>query len=249
MEEAKGFDPIELRARREALGLSQVDLARLLNVRQNTVSQWEAGVRTPRDPVGVLMALSGLEDEFDDLVDRIADLGEHSSAVRNTPVVELRTYATDTAYWAAEAAADHKATPAAMHRAATAYAARTLEDEPGIQVRIISRRTHNESDPNMDSIIEGATGPLFRAVYAAAVETCPPAAAAAGWPVASDTATDTVIAGPDGVRLAVTAILDDAGALTGASWEGRLLDGTLLQGEGGTDDAVEAARQWAAGLE
>lgn len=135
-----GFDPIELRSRREALGLSQVDLARLLGIKQNTVSQWEAGMRSPRDPVGVLMALSGLEDEFDDLVDRIAELGEHASAVRDSSSVELRTYASDAVYWVAEAAAARKGIPAAMHRAATAYAARALESEQAITARIISRQ-------------------------------------------------------------------------------------------------------------
>lgn len=244
-----GFDPIELRSRREALGLSQVDLARLLGIKQNTVSQWEAGMRSPRDPVSILMALSGLEDEFDDLVDRIAELGEHASAVRDSSSVELRTYASDAVYWVAEAAAARKGIPAAMHRAATAYAARALENEQAITARIISRRHNQESDAVMDTIIESTTGPLFEAVYAATVEACPPQAADDGWPVASDTALDTVLAGPDGARLTVTAHLDDACGLTGASWAGQLPDGTLLQGDGGTDDAVEAARQWAAGLE
>lgn len=131
-------DPIEYRARREALGLSQADLARLLGVGQSAVSQWETGSRTPRDPVGVLDVLAGLEDVLDELADVVTETGEHSSALRGSPEVVLRTYPDDDAYWAADAGAARRRIPAAVHRAATALAARALAEDAGIAARIVT---------------------------------------------------------------------------------------------------------------
>ena len=48
---------LTLRCYRKSLGLDQDELAELLDVAQNTVSRWEAGIRAPRDPVEVLMRL------------------------------------------------------------------------------------------------------------------------------------------------------------------------------------------------
>ena len=47
---------VGLRSRREALGLPQAVLARLLGVSQNVVSSWEQATRTPRR---LVLALSG----------------------------------------------------------------------------------------------------------------------------------------------------------------------------------------------
>lgn len=54
---------IELLARRRALGFSQAELAALIGVRQNTLSQWEAGTRSPRDPASVDELLASKERE------------------------------------------------------------------------------------------------------------------------------------------------------------------------------------------
>ena len=59
------MNPVEIVARREALGLSQVQLAALLGVAQNTVSAWERGKRNI--PAGVhtdLESLEALQDEL-----------------------------------------------------------------------------------------------------------------------------------------------------------------------------------------
>lgn len=113
------MEPIELVARRRALGLSQVDLAAVLNVSQIAVSRWETGVRSPRDPVGLAMTLGRLEDELADQVGKFVELGEHSSAVRDTPDVTLRVGRDDP-----------------LGQVAAAQAAAELRDD-GIQVAIV----------------------------------------------------------------------------------------------------------------
>lgn len=52
--------PAELRARREALGLSQAELARRLGVAANTWWRWEQGQRQPGNAVALGMALDQL---------------------------------------------------------------------------------------------------------------------------------------------------------------------------------------------
>lgn len=72
------FHGIEFQARREALNISQDDMAKVLGIQQNTLSQWENGARTPRDPQSVMDTLEGLEQIFLDMVDRYFDAGENA---------------------------------------------------------------------------------------------------------------------------------------------------------------------------
>lgn len=130
------MDPIEIKARREALGLNQEDMAAILGVKQITVSQWERGTRSPRDPAEIAMRLGQIEKIHDKIIDRLCEIGEHSSSVRDTPEVVLHTYRTDEAYWAADAEARENDWPAVLHRSACAWARRILEAEDGIQARI-----------------------------------------------------------------------------------------------------------------
>lgn len=130
------MDPIELKARREALGLNQEDMAGLLGVTQATLSNWESGTRTPRDPLTVAMRVYQIEDVHDKIIDDLCEIGEHSSAVRDTPEVTLRTYRTDEAYWANDTHAREMGWPAILHRSACAWAKRILEEESGIQATI-----------------------------------------------------------------------------------------------------------------
>lgn len=53
--------PEELRAAREALRLSQIDLARRLGVAANTVNRWEAGTRSI--PTYLQLTLRGIAAE------------------------------------------------------------------------------------------------------------------------------------------------------------------------------------------
>ena len=116
------MDPIELRARREALGLSQSELATLLGVKQNTWSQWETGKRGVPDGVGE--ELARLEEVVEDLVD-------HLDSALDARVVTLVTYATDADLW--EAQPHMLGIPSVLHRVASARC-RALASGP---VRII----------------------------------------------------------------------------------------------------------------
>jgi transcriptional regulator with XRE-family HTH domain len=55
------MDSKELRQRRESLGLTQGELAKLLGVSLNTVSRWELGSMKIRSPGAIALALSHLE--------------------------------------------------------------------------------------------------------------------------------------------------------------------------------------------
>jgi len=84
-------NPIELKARRLALGLSQSELAELVGVGQNAVSQWETGARRPNPGTAVVLAdaLDQLEDAAMDLEDELVELAEHKSALLDSPEVTL----------------------------------------------------------------------------------------------------------------------------------------------------------------
>ena len=129
------MDPIEIKARREALGLNQEEMAAILGVKQITVSHWETGLRKPRDPADVALRLAQIEEIQEKIIDDLCELAEHSSGVRDTPEVVLRTYRTNDAYWEADAEARENGWPAVLHRSAGAWARRILEED-GIQARI-----------------------------------------------------------------------------------------------------------------
>src|SRR5690349_3425755 len=72
------FEPSELRARRDALGLSQVSLAVALGVSANTVARWERGQQTMANPRLVRLALERVE------------LGAHTTPRRQIRAAEQR---------------------------------------------------------------------------------------------------------------------------------------------------------------
>ena len=122
---------LTLRCYRKSFGLDQDELAELLDVTQATVSRWEAGIRTPRDPVEVLMRLYGLGDAFD-----VAELAMRDDDGR----VILTTYTINEHWWLADEGARDMALPASMHQAATAQAARAIADDEGTFVIIRASR-------------------------------------------------------------------------------------------------------------
>lgn len=63
---------LELQARREALGLAQIDVAALLGIHQVNISRWETGTSTPRHDV-LTPAYDALEDTLDALTTALAD--------------------------------------------------------------------------------------------------------------------------------------------------------------------------------
>ena len=114
------MNPIEFKARREALGLSQSELARLLDVKQVTISAWENGTRSI--PVGAEVQLEDIEEVMEDLVGEILESRE--AGVGDMP---LMTYASNAAL---DVGAPHLAgLPAAMHRVACARAAVLLRED------------------------------------------------------------------------------------------------------------------------
>lgn len=117
------MNPIELRSRRAALGLSQADLAALLDCPRPVLSTWETGTRNPRDPEGLHEDLCELEDVLEGLVGELVERIEHASAVQDSPTVTVRTYEADENWWAVDAEAREARLPAALHRVAVARAA------------------------------------------------------------------------------------------------------------------------------
>lgn len=123
------MNPVELRARREALGLSQASLAAWMGNAQATVSAWESGTRTIPD--GVDSDLAELEDRVESLVGRMV---EACLAVDEDAL--LLTHRTDTELAAAHP--DMDGWPAALHRVACARAAAECRVE-GLRVPIAAR--------------------------------------------------------------------------------------------------------------
>ena len=127
---------LTLRCHRKSLGLDQAELAELLDVTQVTISRWEAGIRTPRDPVEIIMSLHELSDTFDDVVDDIIELAIRDDAGR----VILTTYRVDEHWWLADTRARDRALPASLHQTATAQAAREISADDGTVVAIRASR-------------------------------------------------------------------------------------------------------------
>lgn len=130
------MNPIELRARRAALGLSQAELAALLGCPRTVLSTWETGARKPRYPLEIQASLAELEDVLDGLISDLAEQIEHASGVQDSAVIVKRTYESDEDWWAVDAEARGARLPAAMHRVALARAAAEARDD-GITVKII----------------------------------------------------------------------------------------------------------------
>lgn len=136
MNEQKIDFALTLRCYRKSLGLDQDELAELLDVAQNTISRWEAGIRAPRDPVEVLMRLYELSDIFDDVVDDVVALAMRDDDGR----VILTTYKIGEHWWLVDERARDLALPASMHQAATAQAAREISADDGTVVTIRASR-------------------------------------------------------------------------------------------------------------
>lgn len=123
------MNPIELRARREALGLPQHELASWLGVAQATVSAWEVGRRSI--PAGLHGELEELEEQLLDLADRMVEAVEAAGGE-----CILFTYVDDASLAAAHPELD--GWPAALHRVAAAQAAVALR-EAGVQAMIAAK--------------------------------------------------------------------------------------------------------------
>ena len=111
--------PIELQARREALGLSQSLLAAVLDVKQATISRWESGDRGI--PEFAESRIVDMENAVESLIERMLALAtEHGADV-------LIVHGDDAAFWRAHPEMD--GWPAALQRVAAARALVEARDE------------------------------------------------------------------------------------------------------------------------
>lgn len=127
--------PVGLRCRREALGMSRADLARVLKVNEGVIRSWEIGKSEPRDPLSVHMILGNLEDEALECLDELlAPIEDQDETVRSLPTA-LIAYSTQADYeqhtrWA-------QRLPLVVYRACVGRAFQLLSDDD-IPVEIVS---------------------------------------------------------------------------------------------------------------
>lgn len=112
--------PIELKARREALGFNQSDLARHLGINQVSLSHWETGKRPI--PERLSGELNVLEDQVEDWLLIAAEMLDATS----TRPVELTVWPSDEAFWNAHP--EFRGLPAVLYRVAMARARMEADD-------------------------------------------------------------------------------------------------------------------------
>lgn len=128
MRDAADFEGINIMIRRKALGLSQEDLADILDTTQITISRWETGARAPRDPVTIDFILAQWEELFLDLMDNLVSVAEDEEQLSNTPFVTYPMYRTQVDY--TERCPYAKSVPyLGMYQMAVAHAAMLVRDE------------------------------------------------------------------------------------------------------------------------
>lgn len=137
------MNPIELMARRSALGLNQADFARLLGVKQATISHWETGIRTPSNPDRLMGEIAQFERLHQQIVDETLQILRSVLGSNEDTPVFVATFAEDADYWEVDAKAKELTLPAAFHRSATAQAAQEAEAEYGVRVEIRETRTRS----------------------------------------------------------------------------------------------------------
>lgn len=127
--------PVGLRCRREALGLSRADLAKIFDVNEGTIRSWEIGKIEPRDPLSVHMTLGNLEDTALECLDELlSPIEDQDETVRSLPTA-LIAYSTQADYeqhtrWA-------QRLPLAAYRACVGRAFQLISDDD-IPVEIVS---------------------------------------------------------------------------------------------------------------
>lgn len=112
--------PIELKARRLALGMNQQQLARLLHVRQATVSMWERGGHSIPHRLDSELAL--LEDAAADLADRMVELLDAAPDID-----ALLVHDDERDFWKAQP--EHEGLPVICQQVAAARAATEMRDD------------------------------------------------------------------------------------------------------------------------
>ncbi len=121
--------PIELIARREALGLTQTQCAKILGNTQSAVSHWEKG--RSYIPDGVDDDLLALERLVDELVERMIEQATDAKARGEIPIIRLKVGRRDLG-----PVNEHETPPAILQRVAAARAQFELRDQ-SIQAHIL----------------------------------------------------------------------------------------------------------------
>jgi len=130
------MDPVELTARREALGLSIKAFSEVLDIRERSLTRWEAGVTEPRDWSWLHDALLGMEDYLTDLIDEMVTNAD--TVYEATGQIGLISYDSRGAFyqWHPDARVQQwpgagSGVPVEMHRVASARAAVILRQKYG----------------------------------------------------------------------------------------------------------------------
>ena len=91
LDELPALTPAGLKARRQALGLSQAELGNIINASQAAIAQWETGARAPRNPTQVATALAAAEDQLHHFTKQLAQAAKNHADHTGTRVVVLTT--------------------------------------------------------------------------------------------------------------------------------------------------------------
>ena len=98
MSDAADFEGVNIMIRRKGLGLSQGELADMLDTTQITISRWENGARIPRDLMVIHLLFDECEERFLDLVDELVSVAEDEEKLANAPEVAYPMYRTQAEY-------------------------------------------------------------------------------------------------------------------------------------------------------
>ena len=115
LDELPALTPAGLKARRQALGLSQAELGDIIDASQAAVAQWETGARAPRNPTQVATALTAAEDRLHHFTQQLTQTAKEHADHAGTRVVILTTLSSGSPIDSADL------TPA-LHRTATGRA-------------------------------------------------------------------------------------------------------------------------------
>lgn len=128
MTDAPDFEGINIMIRRKGLGLSQAELADMLETTQITVSRWETGARTPHDPLTIHILFDECEALFLTLVEELVSVAEDEEKLANVPEVAYPMYRTQVEY---QKRCPHARTLPylGMYQMAVAQAAMIMRDE------------------------------------------------------------------------------------------------------------------------
>lgn len=115
LDELPALTPAGLRARRQALGLSQAELGDVIDASQAAIAQWETGTRAPRNPAQVAATLAAAEDQLRRFTQQLTQTAKKHADHAGTRVVILTTLSSGSPIDSADL------TPA-LHRTATGHA-------------------------------------------------------------------------------------------------------------------------------